>query len=417
MAERILVRKIEPGLWQWRFVTGQHQWLSESFYTGDINLLKESIDGKACWLVLDGCHVGTRQVDVGVKDRKLLPKLVPYELEESLVTPVDDLAFAYGSLEDGVVNTSYTALDYAEEAIAELEDMEADVQSLVCDYTELDAGEGWIILLDEGSVFVNQGQGKGFRCDAENGALFVKALFANDLSDEETLAESAPSVHKPSTLHIVADSEESLATLRRWLPTEIEADEEITIYEQEGGFWDVVSLAAKPRMDFRTGSLARKLPFTVWWNDWKIPAIAAGVAFVIALGTTWAELRDAKSDSRQLFTDRDAVYRQVVPTGSITDPVRQLKAKLNKSESTEPSNVVMLVSKIAPQIRGNGDLKITSFRYTHNNGTLQFNVEAKDFEVLEALRGKISDVGLSAEIKGSRASGDIQQAQIRVSES
>ncbi len=408
MAERILVRKIEPGLWQWRLVTAQHEWLNESFYTGDINLLKESIEGKSCWLILDGRDVGTQTVDVGVKDRKLLPKLVPFELEDSLVTPVEDLVFAYGPLVEGNVNASYVNEDYARQAIEELEELGADVQCTICDYLELDSGQGWIFLLDEDTLFVNQGEGTGLRCDADNGEMFIRALFPED----ETFSESFP-----STLHLVADAEENQAKLRSWLPQAVETNEELTIVEQEGGFWDVVKLNVKPNIDFRTGDLARQLPFAQWWTDWKIPAIAAAAAFVIALGTTWAEWNHAKQDSKQLFADRDAVFRQVVPSGSISDPVRQLKSKLVKSETTEPSNVVYLMSKIVPQIRGNDNFTMTSFRYTHSNGSLQFNVEAKDFAQLEALRGKISEAGLSAEIKSSKASGDIHQAQIRVSES
>lgn len=409
VAERILVRKIEPGLWQWRFVSGGNLWLSESFYTGDINLLAESIAGKTCWLLLDGRSVSSQVVDVGVKDRKLLGKLVPFEVEETVVTPVDELIFAYGPLEEGMVSTQYVREDYVAELIDELEDLGAEVQSVACDYAELDEGEGWVFLLENTMFFAKTGPHQGFSCEAASAPLFIQALC--------TELEKANDNAAPKALHLVAETQEALVTLRNWLPKTLEADENLSIYEQEGSFWDAVALRLKPVMEFRSGNLARKLPFGVWWNHWKIPVIAASVAFVIALGTTWGELQQAKKDSMQLFADRDTVFRQVVSSGSITDPVRQLKAKLQKQESTEPSNIVFLVSKIAPEIRKTQDLKMTSFRYTHNNGSLQFNVEAKDFAMLEALRGKIAEAGLVAEIRSSKVSGDIHQAQIRVTES
>ncbi|WP_054113691.1 type II secretion system protein GspL [Marinagarivorans algicola] len=409
MAERILVRKIEPGLWQWRVVTSQNQWLSESFYTGDINLLAESVAGKACWLLLDGRTVSSQVVDVGVKDRKLLSKLVPFEVEETVVTPVDELIFAYGPLEDGLVSTQYVKEDSVAELIAELEELGAEVQSVGCDYAELDEGEGWVFLLEDKTFFAKIGSHQGFSCEATVAQLFIQALC--------TEADKNESIVQPAALHLVAETEEALVTLRNWLPKNLEVSETLSIYEQEGGFWDAVALRIKPVMEFRSGNLARKLPFGVWWNDWKIPAIAASIAFIVALGTTWGEFQQAKKESMQLFSDRDAVFRQVVSSGSITDPVRQLRAKLQKQTSTEPSNVVFLVSKVAPEIRKNKNLNMTSFRYTQNNGALQFSVEAKDFAMLEALRGDISKTGLAAEIRNSKVSGDIHQAQIRVTES
>lgn len=406
MAERILVRKIEPGLWQWRMVNSQNEWLSESFYTGDVNLLEEAVAGKSCWLLLDGRNVASQSVDVGVKDRKLLSKLVPFEVEEHIVTPVDELIFAYGPLIDGVVSTQYAIQHDVKEQLEEIEALGADVQSVSCDYAELDNADGWIFLIDGQTFFAKTSDLMGFSCELDVAPLFVQSLF-------EQMATSGDEL-MPSVLHLVGDTSESLALLRNMLPASLEANESLSIYEQEGGYWDALALSLKPAVDFRIGQLARRLPFGVWWSDWKIPAIAAGVAFLIALGTTWGELQQAKSDSRQLFADRDAVYRQVVSGGSITDPVRQLKAKLQKQESTSPSNVVYLISKVAPQIRDNADLKVTSFRYTKNNDSLQFNVEAKDFALLETLRSKITDTGLMAEIKGSKVSGDIHQAQIRV---
>jgi general secretion pathway protein L len=409
VAERILVRKLNPGLWQWRAVSTQNLWLSDVFYTGDINLLAETAKGKVCWLILDGRSVVSQTVNVGIKDRKLLPKLVPFSIEESVVTSLEDLVFSYGPLVDGIVQVSYTNEAKVAAQIAELEESGADIQAIVCDYLELDEGEGWVLLLDDDRLYVKYGSHLGFTCDRQNAELFVSALCNSFVSGQGSAM--------PSAVHLVADDEVDLAALRALIPENIQNNATTHLYEQKGGFWDVVNLDVKPVMDYRTGNLARKLPFGQWWLDWKVPAIAASVAFLVAVGATFGELRQAKSEAAQLFAERDTIFRQVVPTGSISDPVRQLKAKLGQEVLTEPSKVVYLVSKVAPQIRNNADLKITSFRYTQNNSTLQLNVEAKDFAMLENLRGKIAESGLSAEIKSSRVSGDIQQAQISVTES
>lgn len=409
MAEKYFVRQVEPGLWQWRLVSGQGQWAGDAYYTGDINLLAESVASKTCWLVFDGRKVATRLVDVGVKDRKLLPKLVPFQVEEDIVTPVDNLIFAYGELKDGIVETAYAVEDDVADQIQALEDIGAEVESVVVDFIELDSGDGWVIVWDNDRLLVKTGAREGFSCDSDNAEMFIAALFHPLLANAKATW--------PSSVYLVADDEESLTKLRNWLPEAIDKHEELSIYEQEGSFWDVLSIAAKPRVDFRSGQLARKLPFNAWWQTWKVPAIAASVAFVVAAGVTWGELKQASVLSKVYFAERDAIYRQVVSGGSITDPVRQLRAQVGTTESTEPSNVVSLVSKVTPKVQASKDLKVTSFRYTQNNGTLQLNVEAKDFAMLEQLTVQLGELGLKAEIKNSKASGDVQQAQLRVSES
>ncbi len=402
MAEKILVRKVESNLWQWRFVTAHNQWLTDTFYTGDINLLAESVAGKNCWLLLDGRAVGTREVDVGVKDRKLLAKLVPFEIEETVVTPIDQVIISYGPLVDGVVSIAYTHEAKAAELVRELEAIGAEVQVIACDFLELESRDGWLLLVDENNLYVTTGQQQGFKCELKTAEFFIQSLCLQTL---------------PKHLYLVADSQEALTQLRAWLPSSVELADDLTIYEQEGGVWDLIAPKVKPTLDFRSGSLARRLPFGEWWGHWKVPAIAAAIAFALAVGATWGELHHAKILNKQLFTERNDIYRQVMPDGSITDPVRQLQAKLQKQASTEPSNVVLLISKITPQIRQNPDLKMTAFRYTQNNRNLQFNIEAKDFAMLETLRKQLIEQGLNAEIKRSSVSGEIHLAQIIVTES
>ncbi|MDZ7923535.1 MAG: type II secretion system protein GspL [Marinagarivorans sp.] len=402
MAEKILVRKVEPNLWQWRFVTAHNQWLTDTFYTGDINLLAESVAGKNCWLLLDGRTVGTREVDVGVKDRKLLAKLVPFEIEETVVTPVNQVIIAYGPLVEGVVSLAYTHEAKTLELVEELEAIGAEVQVVTCDFLELEERDGWLFLVDDNNLYVSTAKQQGFKCELKTAEFFIESLCLQPL---------------PNHLYLVADSPENLILLREWLPNAVELADDLTIYEQEGGVWDLIAPKLKPTLDFRSGNLARRLPFGEWWAYWKVPAIAASIAFALALGATWGELHHATVLNKQLFAERNDVFRQVVPEGSITDPVRQLQAKLQNQASTEPSNMVLLISKITPSIRSNPDLKMTAFRYTQNNRNLQLNIESKDFALLETLRKQLIEQGLNAEIKRSSVSGDIHLAQIIVTES
>ncbi len=412
MADRLIVRKVKQGLWQWRWATAALEWQTDTFYTGDINLLAEAAAGKPCWLLLDGREVITRHLDVGVKDRKLLPKLVPYQLEESIVSSIDALLFAYGPLENGQLNTAFVSQSEARASLAEIENLGADIEVLTADYLELNARNGWILVDDGDQLLVKLSSGLGFSCDKSAMQWYLDALFATLKTDEGQWRDD----NLPPQIELVAGDRESLAALQSLLPEGLDWQTTVTLLEREGGFWDSLALNNKAILDFRTGALARKLPFAEWWKAWKLPAIATAIAFAAATGTAYGEWQKAKLINRFLFEDRDAIFRQVVPAGSITDPVKQLEAKLVKREQGASSNVVYLMSRIGPVIRDKNGLKLTGFRYALDSASVQLNVEAMDFALLEAVRAELAATGLIAEIKNSRVAGEIQQAQIRVAE-
>ena len=98
------------------------------------------------------------------------------------------------------------------------------------------------------------------------------------------------------------------------------------------------------------------------------------------------------------------------------DPVKTLKAKLGGGNQTPGSNLVGILNNIGPAISAHKDVKLSSFRYTHENRELQLNLEARDIATLEAVRNQIAQTGLKAEIKRASASGEVNQALMRITE-
>src|SRR5690606_6302268 len=165
-----------------------------------------------------------------------------------------------------------------------------------------------------------------------------------------------------------------------------------------------------------SGKLARKLPFNKWWQEFKYPIIATDAGLLIALGSTFFGLQKAEGVRKRIMAQTDAIFREVVPQGTISDPSRQLRGLLGNSDSAgASSNAVELLAGVAPAIKSLNDLSVRSFRYNHDSGQLQLNVEAKSFDTFENLRSKISETGLSADIKNANVYNDVHQAQLRVS--
>lgn len=403
MSDKVLVRKLMPNLWQWREVQAGVGWRSDEFFTGDINLLKETIEGRQVVLILPGQDIVSQQVDAELSDRKQLLKILPFELEEHIIDPVEDLHFVFGPIENETICVSYCDYDLLMDAINEIESAGAEIQKVVVDYLQLPLGEqGWSLLLENGVLIARTQKLVGFAVEQDLAPMYLSAL-----SEQ----------HRPERIQLYADSQENLYALNGLLPASLKDENGPELLEDEVGFWDLIAPLEVPTGDLRTGRLARKLPFAKWWNDFKVPSIAAAVAFVIALGTTWVGLSKAEDERRRIMAQTDEIFRQVVPKGNISDPERQLRGMLGKSSGPVGStNVVYLISAVAPALKEFDGVEIRSLRYTGDSGELQMNLEAKTFADVENLRKKIEDKGFAAQIKSSNVVNDIQQAQIRVSE-
>ena len=407
MTEIVFVRKIEENLWQWRESDAQHQWVGDAFYTGDINLLKETVQGRSVYLLIPGESVVTRIAEAPIKDRRQLLKVLPYDLEEDIVEPVEDMQFAYGPIFEDQIPVAYCVMDLVKDAVEEIERAGADVQRCVVDYLQLPKAPGqvgaWQLLLENGMVLAHLDRGMGFCVELESARLFLQALV-----DE---------LRMPQEVTLYADDEDELETLRSSLPDDVLANDSVEILEEEAGYWDLLDPKSVPLMDFRTGGLARQLPFEKWWRDWKYPVIAAAAAFLVAVTGTFIGQQQAQQERKTIMAQTDAIFRQVVPQGRITEPARQLRRMLGGSgESVGSSNAVPLIANITPALTSTNNVSVRNFRYRMDDGTLQLNIEADSFETFETLRQKIAETGLQVEIRSANVYGDKHQAQLRITE-
>lgn len=408
VANRVFVRKIQENLWQWREIDATDHWVTEEFYTGDSNLLKESVEGKLVALVVPGINVVSQVLPADLSDRRQLIKTLPYELEEDIIDSVDDLHFAFGPIENGTISTAYGDAEYLQSSIDEVVALGADVQSCSADYLELQRGDyDWNLLLEGDTLLAGTGNHVGLAVEQANAAIYLEALY------HQAVAEQA----SPTTIQLIAEDDDALHTLNGLLPDSINNNDAITIHSDEGCYWNLTEPAAPSPLNFRTGRLARKMPFNKWWSEWRAPAIACAASFLVVLCVTWFAQHQLTKQQKRIVAQTDDIYRQAVPSGSITNPERQLKAKLGKTGGTvAPSNAVELLSAVAPVIKRQKDVKVRNFRYNADNSQLQMNIEAKSFNTFETLRSKIAEAGYTVEIKRANKTDSAHQAQISVTE-
>lgn len=407
MSERVLVRKIEDKLWQWREVNTLGEWVDNAIHTGDINLLQETVKGRWVSLILPGQKIVSKRLVADIKDRNQLIKILPFEIEDNVVDPIENMHFHYGPVENGMIALAYGKLDWISECIHEIEDLECEVIQCSADYLQLPRSEGeelsWTLLFENGQLTALIAKDEGFVIEKGMATLFLEAAATRAI---------------PKKVELFAENEDALIELKSLLPNSVIDSEDLQLEERIADYWGLLSPSQALRGNFRTGRLARKLPFAKWWDDYRIPIIGAAAAFLLAIGATWLGQQKADEQRKTIFAQTDEIFRQVVPSGKINDPHRQLRGMLGKSTSSGDgtSNAVHLIASVGPAIGAIGSVSVKSFRYSGSKKQLQMNVEGNSYQDFESLRKKITDVGFEVEIKSQSAHGDVFQAQLRVSE-
>ena len=118
-----------------------------------------------------------------------------------------------------------------------------------------------------------------------------------------------------------------------------------------------------------------------------------------------------------LFDDDKIVenFRQVVPNGSASVPVRRLNAMLGSGgKDKKISQSIYLLSKIAPALT---QLKIdlSTLNYSNREQILRINIKADSFSGVEQLRQALDKQGVVAELQSSNATDDGFQARLKIS--
>lgn len=404
MIEKIFARQMENGLWQWR-LREKHGWQNQSYYTGDAEALLTSLEGQrdvpVC-LMLRGASCVAREEVAETKNRRTLGKLLPYELEEDIIDPIDELHFAFGEIINSKVPLVYTRLDNAANAIQKIEAIGCDVVQVLPDYLMLERNsDEMIVVWDEDQVLAHYGRDQGFTIQTDIAQLYLKQLKL----DPDTL----------NKIILVAESSGHCDELMSWLSSDLYEGPEIVA--REGGFWDCIN--CNPReslLDLRSGPFSRQLPLLKWWQSWQNPLYYAAAAVVLAVVVNFALLFEAKGEYNEILETRKEVFLQAIPNGRWQTPERELKARLGDSTATDSNtNFMYLLEGVARALDQKSDVTMGSLRYNGDQLELIISFEVRNFADVENVRADIERLGYKAETLRAAAEGEVFQARMKIS--
>ncbi len=382
-----------------RLINEQFQWLSPDgvVIQGDSEALAEAMRNMPVTLAIAGEQVALHKLPYSEKEKKHFRSMAPYSLEEVLADDVDDLHFAFGSAEEGEMPLALIEQDRVAALVADLKQAGVIVSQIVAEPLLLPwQADQWTVLVEADRAIVRLGEYQGF---AIHKALLATTL---EMASEEALAkDSLPS-------KVVAYYQNDNATLALNLP------EGVRIDQRQADFESLVLSPSEKGINLLQGRFMPRLPWVQWANFWKPAVATAVIALLVHLGVGYAAINKLENQNAQLSQQTEEAFRVVVPVGRMVDPVLQLERKVSSLSSTGFSHFVQLFAPVAEVVDSARGAQIKSITYREQPEELRLTLLAPDFAEVEAVRARLEQRGLIAEMTGSSNDAAGTRARLKI---
>lgn len=407
MSEQLIIQllsetPVEGGeperYFRWGFADELSNWSAES-HEGNSESLLAALKGnrRPVVLLVPGYQVVTSLLPYNSKEAKHFLKLLPYELEDDVLSNVEDLHFSVGAKSDETIAVAYVDGVWFSDLMHWCERVGIVVEKAMADFQCLQAiGNECTLWFNGDYLWGHRANGLGFSVAQHLSPALLKDLLVNQQDPEYPWAVNV----------YVPDNETKELVESHVMPP---VDYHITVGDP------LLDFKQSNAMNFATGVFGQKLPVDEWWQQARTVVGLAAVAFVLFIGVTVADvlsLQNQRQQNQELLVQS---FRSVIPTGPTEGAVRRLQARLNASSvaSDEPSNSVYLLSKIAP-IMSNLSIDLDTLNYSNRDQALRVNVKAQSFNNIEQLRQQLDGQGVQAELQSSNAVDDGFQARLLI---
>lgn len=397
MTANIWVKKLAADHYQWWPETlGQDQ-----IQEGSGSELKQSMaetDSSHCIFLANAEQFPMRGMAHQQGEEKLLRKTLPYELEEDLLTEIDDLHFAIGPSEDMQVPLVIVEKQYFKNQLDELNNEGIEAFKVLPELGMLPWLEKqWTLLIDGDRSLVRYAKHDGLSIEQNFLPVTLNALLA-DVEKPESIVLYCDAAQRET---IVAQLPESLRSLVLW---------------QQGDYWSViggVKNEAHP-MDLLQGDFARALPWKKWWSQWKVVAVFAAVALLVHLVGLFFEVKQLKAENKDYRVAIENVYRQVVPKGAIMDPERQLRKKVNSMKGGSDQSFTAMLDTVSKVLASMGTVDLQLVNYSSKGSEMRITLLTSSFNEVDTIRQNLEAKGIRAELAGSTNDGGKTRARLKL---
>lgn len=327
-----------------------------------------------CRLVLSVADVLLTDVALNRKQARHLQRLLPWLLEEQLVDAPDKLYFASGKPVAG----RYPVVAYARDGLHALmhtcSELGLEVQGVSVDAQLLAALSPALITLDE-QLLVLADNHHGVMIAAADRSAMLPLLGLSELT-EQTLSQA-------------------------------ELFQVMTVAVRTGQQLELLQGELRPAEQRRGMQLSQP-----WQRVLVIAAACVALVALMLMAQTWRYSAAAEQQWQQAAS----LYNQLFPGDKAQALLEsQFRSRLSKLGSQSQGGFMALMVPLGESLASHSKaITAKRIQYDERDNTLTVDIEAASYDGLEALRNKVSEGGLSAEIANYRSQGESVTARLRV---
>ncbi|MGS2724494.1 type II secretion system protein GspL [Porticoccus sp. GXU_MW_L64] len=399
MAKNLFIRPTHNGDYQW-FAAG------EVLGQGSLEQLqqqRELLSGARLWLLLPGDKVVLNQLPCSPKERRHLRKAAPYELEEQLISDVEQLHFAFTSPQHDQVTAACCDQDWLQQQLDAFQDMGLDINHMVPEPLMLPLEEGgWSLGISGRSVLLRSGVSQGFALEP---ALMPLAL--QQLSEQQ----------EPESILLLAANDQQLEQLQGLMPEPLKE----RCHNRLESWPQTVSAGAdqSPALDMRQGAFSNHLPVARWWQQWQRVGIFAAAVLLVFVTAQLVQYNQAKTQGQKIQQQIAETVSQSLSRRTVGGAERQLnslRSELRKRRGNSGGGYqspTAVLAEIMPAFAAIQGVVPGNITFTGRSGELRINCWAPDFDALQKIQMALEKQRYQVRFTAS-ADGDGQQGNFRI---
>lgn len=330
-------------------------------------------------------------------ERKHLRKTLPFTLEESLISDVDRLHFAFSVPDEGEAIVAVVEREPLDQLLETLRQEGITVGSLWPEQLLVPWREKrWTLWLEPDYCVVRYAEAGGFGIELENLPLALEKL-------REELE------HPPEGVDFYC-SEDSRDELVRALPQYLQSE---TDWKSERVY--DLGEGSSCSVDLLQGDYGHRLPWGELSRFWRWPAVL--LLFLITLNFAYLLIENYQLQQRnmQLVRETEQAFRSAIPAGVIAEPVLQLRRLVKRGKSGAASNVLGFIYRFGEVLNNDSSgLELKSASYNELQDEFQIYIVAKAFTDVESFRESLQNSGLQASLIGTSSENDKTLARLRI---
>ena len=353
-------------------------------------------------LVLNSTDVNVRTLSFEPEERRHILKTARFELEESLVSDVEDVHFAFGKPGEDAIAVAIIERELLRILLEQFTDNGFELVGVV-PYSQVlePTDDRWIASATDTNITVRLNQSTSFTTS------YQQARLAWDVA--------ARSENLPSRITLFEDSKEAAEQAADTMPLAL-----TSIVTAERKPWFVASnwsALKQGSIDLLQGEFSPSIAWRKIWTYWQMPAILFAAGLTVFTVAAFLENRALHAENLSLRQQSLAAYQQEFPNSQVSNPEQQMREQLKKYSATgETSKFLPLFYASAQALDKFHGVNVLNVNFDSRNNELRVDLVAKQYQDIEKIRESLGGAGVNAELLSSNSIETGERARMKFSQ-